>query len=363
MKSDAELFGLGKGKRLKFGETGNEADDYEAVTAAPEMAEAPEKQPKPFNESADAVSYTKPTDVRVEGASIPGSSDIAPNTQAASASISSVGHNGTTTAGLNREAYRDKWMSSGVKNIDQLKQWLAANGGELVSDNGTVMTPFGEQIDMLGAARTGNGTAAWTGVGDSDSAPPLEDIMAGGGNVGALASGASSTAGTPSGLGNVNDELARILAGGVDSDPALAAYRRSAARDFGKLRANAAEQAAQGGTVSSGGEEGRIRQLKEGEAEAVAGFAGDRAAQVQQLKVQSDQVLRQLGFNYDSLNQQQRQWLGNLNQNRDQFLASLGLSERQLSAQQRQALDQLGFMYDQLEANQNNIAADRALGR
>lgn len=86
-----------------------------------------------------------------------------------------VGHDGSIN-GMNREAYRDAWMSSGAKSMDDLQKFVAAHGGTVVSGNGTVMTPFGEQLDMLANARgsaNGQGTASasWGGVGGGAPAP------------------------------------------------------------------------------------------------------------------------------------------------------------------------------------------------
>lgn len=373
MQTDAELFGLGKKTRkLKPGETGTEEGDYvygDAVES-PEPVEAPEKNTPSYNgNDGGGMSYTQPV-----GTPVAAPSDIAPVVPAATPkSAASVGHDGTYN-GMTREQYRDAWMSSGVNSVQGAKDWLAKNGGTWISDNGTVETPFGEVLDMGGNARgslAGNGplTTAWTPTGadkiavDSGaSAAPSTDLaslIASGGQPVPQSAGVTTSAGASS--GNINDELANLLAGGVDSDPSVAAYKRSAAKSFRNLRSQAAESAANNGTISSGGFNGQLRGLAEDEAEAVAGFTGERAADVQRLKVQADQTLRQLGFNYASLDQQQRQWLGNLNQNRDQFLASLGLSERQLNAQQKNALDQLGLAYDQLEYSANRDATLAAL--
>src|SRR5207237_3915783 len=76
-----------------------------------------------------------------------------------------VGHDGTTSAGLSRNQYRDMWQASGAKSPADLQKFIDANGGTLQSGNGTVMTPFGEKIDMMKGARTnGNGEAAWGGI-------------------------------------------------------------------------------------------------------------------------------------------------------------------------------------------------------
>jgi hypothetical protein len=86
-----------------------------------------------------------------------------------------VGHDGSVN-GWNREQYRDAWMSSGVNSADAAKQWLSQHGGEWLSDNGTVRTPFGEVLDMGINARgsaAGNGQfrAGWGGTGGGPSEP------------------------------------------------------------------------------------------------------------------------------------------------------------------------------------------------
>lgn len=81
-----------------------------------------------------------------------------------------VGHDGTTGGGMSREAYRDAWMGSGAKSMGDLQAFVSKNGGTINAGNGTVTTPYGEQIDMLANARgsaNGQGTASasWGGVG------------------------------------------------------------------------------------------------------------------------------------------------------------------------------------------------------
>lgn len=134
----------------------------------------------------------------------------------------SVGHNGTYN-GMTREQYRDAWMSSGVNSIQGMKDWLAKNGGQLVSDNGTVITPFGETLDMGGNAKgsaAGHGALIpiWGG-GGSAAAPsttaPSNQVLSmqggmggyggggagGGASVPAVAHTSSVTWGGPSSIG------------------------------------------------------------------------------------------------------------------------------------------------------------------
>lgn len=91
-------------------------------------------------------------------------------TQPAFDPYAQVGHNDVFN-GMNREQYRDAWLGSGVKDIAGMKEWTAKNGGRVISDNGTMVTPFGETMDNLIAARTGNGHAGWGGGGPSEPAP------------------------------------------------------------------------------------------------------------------------------------------------------------------------------------------------
>ena len=77
-------------------------------------------------------------------------------------------HDYNPTTGLTREQYRDLWMRSGVSNIQQLQAFLAQYGGSLLAANGQSMTPYGDSLDMLKDARTGNGTPAWTNTGGSN---------------------------------------------------------------------------------------------------------------------------------------------------------------------------------------------------
>jgi hypothetical protein len=222
---------------------------------------------------------------------------------------------------------------------------------------------------MGGNARgsaAGNGALrpAWGGGPDTPSGPsdPIAELVAAQ-SVGAPSAATSPTTGAPFGANAANPAtLEALMSGGIDADPATAAFRRTMTRDTDRQRAQLAEQAAQDGTNASGGNDGRIRQLEEGRDEAIAGFAGNRAADVQKLQIAQDQFLKGLGFNYAQLDQNQKQFLKNLGQNKEQFLASLGLSYAQLSAQQKRDLDQLGYQYDNLEYQQNRDATLTALG-
>lgn len=121
-----------------------------------------------------------------------------------------VGHDGKTSNGWNREQYRDAWQGSGVNSVDGAKAWLAQNGGEWLSDNGQVRTPFGEILDMGENARgsaAGNGVfkTAWGGTaGDGGGSGG-----GGGAAVGAPAPTALPAATGTAGLVSPEDEASK----------------------------------------------------------------------------------------------------------------------------------------------------------
>lgn len=89
-----------------------------------------------------------------------------------------VGHDGTIN-GMNREQYRDAWMGSGARSMADMQAFLGKNGGSLVSDNGTVRTPFCEELDMGINARgsaAGNGPmrAGWGGGGGGQAPETIQ---------------------------------------------------------------------------------------------------------------------------------------------------------------------------------------------
>lgn len=90
-------------------------------------------------------------------------------------------HDFNPATGLSREQYRDNWMSSGISNMNDLKGWLSQNGGQALADNGTVMTPYGDTLDMGTAFRTGQGTPGWTPVNSGGQANGSQ-YSGGGGN-------------------------------------------------------------------------------------------------------------------------------------------------------------------------------------
>lgn len=111
---------------------------------------------------------------------------------------------------LSREDYRDKWMSSGVKDNAGLDSFLQQYGGTRLSGNGTVKTPYGDDvIDMLIGARSGgNGSPGWTGL-PSQSMPQYNmggsNGMPSSNNTGIIGGGA------PTGSGGIGDWLKSIL--------------------------------------------------------------------------------------------------------------------------------------------------------
>jgi hypothetical protein len=190
-----------------------------------------------------------------------------------------VGHDGSVN-GWNREQYRDAWMSSGVNSVDAAKQWLGAHGGEWLSDNGTVRTPFGEVLDMGGNARgsaAGNGkfTTTWGGSGGGPSEPtPVASGNAFGNNApGVGGGGAPGGAGAGGGgydplrqqlIQQLMDRAKQSLAVTAD-DPTIRAQSEpfSAAQDR-VARDQIADAAESGGPVQN--IEGATRMANEGAA-------------------------------------------------------------------------------------------------
>lgn len=80
-------------------------------------------------------------------------------------------HDFNPATGLSREQYRDAWMSSGVNTIQGQQDWMAKNGGQVLSGNGMSMTPYGDMLDMQIGARTGNGQPGWTNTGAGGGNP------------------------------------------------------------------------------------------------------------------------------------------------------------------------------------------------
>lgn len=76
-----------------------------------------------------------------------------------------VGHEGIAKSGMNRDAYRDAWMGSGIGDSAAMDAWLAQHGGQRLNDAGVVRTPFGEILDMGIGYKGGRGRAGWTNIG------------------------------------------------------------------------------------------------------------------------------------------------------------------------------------------------------
>ena len=348
--SDSEYFGLKKRRPNLDGNApldGAPDDQPTEPTAPPPpapAAAAPAPAPAPMPEAPPVVPQSAP------------------------APIAGVDHNGTTSAGMNREQYRDAWQSSGAKSMADLQAFLQKYGGKLDSDNGTVTTPYGEQIDMLANARgsaAGNGSAsaAWTGVGPSVGGPPGggDDHVPGGPGPGFYGESGASRA---TGGNSVNDWIVKLLGGpsptelaaNVENDPSVAAYSRVSDRKYGGMRAQAAEESAQGGTSNSGGFAGKIRGLKEDQASDVSSYAGDRARTLMEDRrneiMQAMQLATQRG-QFDQSQALQRE-LAQLNAE---------IARRGQDFGQRQFEGQLGYNYDDLQARLNRDALLAALGR
>lgn len=159
--------------------------------------------------------------------------------------------------GVSREQYRDAWMGSGAKSMDDLKRFVAQYGGQIISDNGTVRTPYGFDIDMLigakGAAAGGSAASAgWTslGGGGGGAAPGAGGAPAGG-------DGNDFTSQVRKML---MDQLTKLSAPVTAEDPTIAnemqAQSRVAERGRQDRRSASAERAAMQGYLSGGASSG-----------------------------------------------------------------------------------------------------------
>lgn len=74
---------------------------------------------------------------------------------------SQVGHDGVYN-GENREQWRDDWMGAGQMSAADMDKWMSSHGATKTGDNGTFVTPFGEQLDLGKNYKSGNVTPAFT---------------------------------------------------------------------------------------------------------------------------------------------------------------------------------------------------------
>jgi hypothetical protein len=297
-----------------------------------------------------------------------------------------VGHNGKTTEGLTREQYRDAWVSSGAKSMDDLNRFIAAHGGKLVSGNGTVMTPFGEQIDMLINARgsasgQGSASAGWGGIGGpaKPAATPAMPAAAGGASAGG-ASVMSAPAPAPAGLpatpaapvqdpqiaGLINDLTTRahqtlnlnpndpIIKNQVD---AYSAQSQRARRDY------LADTAEKNSPYASGAQRGEERMTAEKLGQDTSGFQAELMGR--ELTARRQEIQSALDSMGNLLTEEQRQALQRelaaadnslkkygIDTQNNQYFAGLSQNDRQfvqqLAQQGRLADAENGFRYAQL---------------
>ena len=99
--------------------------------------------------------------------------------------------------GYNREQFRDSWMSSGGRTVQDLQNFINnnpsfASGVKLGGSKGDVATmPDGEVLDLVIAAGRGGEGAGWTGILGTGG-QPLTGNVSGGGGVGGGVSGSMS---------------------------------------------------------------------------------------------------------------------------------------------------------------------------
>ena len=258
---------------------------------------SPVKTPKYGEEDQLDVQPPDQTDYFPDG---PGGAGIPSPTTTPQAPAAPVGHNGTQN-GMNREQYRDAWMGSGIKDIAGLKNWIGQYGGTLKSDNGTVTTPYGEDIDMLIGARTnGAGSPGWGATGADAVAV---DAARGIGAAGAGAAPATSTGGA-----GFQDQIRQILLQQLqglakpydpNTDPAYKTAMGAASSEAQRVREQrqrdiAERLAAQGFAVGGGGGAlaGETAQAFEDQSNSLSSLAGQMVQrEVQSRKSQLTQML------------------------------------------------------------------------
>ena len=86
----------------------------------------------------------------------------------------------------NREAFRDQWMSSGMRNVNDMNSWLQNTGwGQHVKTGGSkgdkMYLPNGDVIDAVYAAGLGGNLAppTWTGAGNWKTGQSQEEYLGG----------------------------------------------------------------------------------------------------------------------------------------------------------------------------------------
>lgn len=242
-----------------------------------------------------------------------------------------TGHDGTQQ-GMTREEYRDRWMSSGIHDIAGLRAWLAQNGGTLLSDNGTVRTPYGETLDMLIGARTGNGQAGWTGIG--------------GGGSGGSGGGSGGSGGGSGGGGQWNDLYQQLMARSKQGlevsrfDPVIKsqadAYSANQTREGRKYMAARAES---GNPYATGALQGEGRMMAEHVGQATGSFEAELMGR--EVAARRDEIQNALSQMGGMLTESQRlalqKELGYLNAE---------IQRQQMAQQQSQFDSQLGFNVD-----------------
>ncbi len=176
-----------------------------------------------------------------------------------------VGHDGVWN-GMNREQWRDAWMSQGTMDAQAMDAWMASHGATKMGDNGTFLTPFGEVLDLGTGYKTGHPTAGWTPPGG------------GGGGGGTGAGGGDGVGGAGTGGTSFQDQIRAMLldqlkkAGQpVDlNDPALKAELDTQGNALEQTRRDrrgaAAERAAMQGLLSGGQSSGAF------DSEVASGF-------------------------------------------------------------------------------------------
>lgn len=272
-------------------------------------------------------------------------------------------NSGYKQPGMTREQYRDQWMSSGTRDMAGLQNFVNQYGGQIVSGNGTVLTPSGEYIDMLIGARTnGSGMPGWTGIngGAGDPRNAGGAGSSGSGTFGAGGSGGGAFGGFGGGsfsssssgaFGNAKSSgLWDMLMGRATQslninpkDPIIAAQTNSFRAEQERAARNSlAQQAEEQGPQANLNSERRL--LNERASQATGNL---RSSLMQsELTARRNEIMQSLAQMGNLLTEEQRLALS-----RELGLLNASLDQQRITNQNNQFLDDFAFRNTQA-ANQ-----------
>lgn len=250
-----------------------------------------------------------------------------------------VGHDGrSAVGGLNREQWRDSWMSSGLP----IEEFIKQNGGTLVNPkNGTVLTPFGEELDLVIGKTAGGNTHGWTASAGMRGA---SSNLSGGGSGGGENNNNASNSGQWNELYNMLRTRAQQGINVDRNDPAVrgradafSAQQERARRDY---LSGVAES---GNPYATGAMQGQERMTAEKAGQASGAFEAELIGR--EITARRDEIQLALAQMGNMLSESQRlalqKELGYLNAR---------LQEQSMNQQQNQFNARLGFETDDRNA-------------